>query len=417
MSRPLLSPETLGKARIVAAQRVCDHCLGRGFGKLESGLSNAERGALLREALQTPAVNFLDCTVCEGLFGELDEFATIVLESLEGYEYDNYLVGTRVDPDLMAREQALWQAAGCVESSEKLNSELNREIGKRVHAKNGKPVEFGKPQITVLLDTRFNVATLTFGGYYLFGRYRKLERGLPQTVWPCRRCRGRGCNTCNGTGKLYEASVQELIEAAPKQASGATETAFHGAGREDIDARCLGSGRPFVLELKNPKTRALDVAGLEREINETNKGRVEVEGLRIASKEEVAHVKEFRGHKTYLARVVFADDVTSEKLLKAIGTLRGCVVAQRTPSRVSHRRADLVRKRQVHSIELESLSGREAQIRITGDAGLYIKELVSGDEGRTTPSVAELTGVPAKVEDLDILGVEYESSAPLDEEA
>ena len=30
---------------------------------------------------------------------------------------------------------------------------------------------------------------------------------------------------------------------------GATASKFHSAGREDIDVRMLGGGRPFVLEL------------------------------------------------------------------------------------------------------------------------------------------------------------------------
>ena len=34
-----------------------------------------------------------DCTVCEGLFSELEEMADLVREQLAPYEYDNYLPG------------------------------------------------------------------------------------------------------------------------------------------------------------------------------------------------------------------------------------------------------------------------------------------------------------------------------------
>jgi len=37
--------------------------------------------------------------------------------------------------------------------------------------------------------------------------------------------------------------------------------------------------------------------------------------------------------------------------------------------------------------------------------GLYVKELVSSDEGRTVPSVAELIGTDAKTLKLDVLKV------------
>jgi tRNA U54 and U55 pseudouridine synthase Pus10 len=47
---------------------------------------------------------------------------------------------------------------------------------------------------------------------YVYGRYTKLERGIPQTRWPCRSCKGRGCDRCGGTGRQFPTSVEELIE-------------------------------------------------------------------------------------------------------------------------------------------------------------------------------------------------------------
>jgi tRNA pseudouridine synthase 10 len=43
---------------------------------------------------------------------------------------------------------------------------------------------------------------------------------------------------------------------------------------------------------------------------------------------------------------------------------------------------------------------------VTGEAGLYIKELVSGDNGRTHPSLSEALGVPTRVTSLDVVLVE-----------
>ena len=45
-------------------------------------------------------------------------------------------------------------------------------------------------------------------------------------------------------------------------------------------------------------------------------------------------------------------------------------------------------------------------IEVVGQAGLYIKELVSGDDGRTTPSLAGVLGAPSRVVDLDVVMVE-----------
>jgi len=49
-------------------------------------------------------------------------------------------------------------------------------------------------------------------------------------------------------------------------------------------------------------------------------------------------------------------------------------------------------------------------IDVVGEAGLYIKELVSGDNGRTKPSLAEILGKDAHVTSLDVVLVEEPGS-------
>jgi tRNA pseudouridine synthase 10 len=410
--RALLEPPRVEAA--ARAQRelgLCDACLGRRFAKVESGLTNSERGALLREASGgAPAVEPASCFVCRGLLGELDAFADVAAEALAPYEHRHFLVGTRVDPQVEAREKEANERLGTLESAERIQSELNREVGKRVASRTGKPAELQQPDLAVVIDTRFLDAELQHGGLFVFGRYLKHSREIPQTRWPCRRCEGGGCVRCGGSGKQYPTSVEEVVAAPFLDASGATQSSFHGAGREDIDARTIGSGRPFILELKDPRVRALDLARLGPQVAERSRGVVEVKGLRGAEKSEVAAIKEHRGEKEYRARVRFASPVEAPALSRAVEALRGRAVEQRTPQRVEHRRADLVRTRRVVGLVVEEHAGAEATLRIRGDAGLYIKELVSGDEGRTVPSLSGLLGVEARVTELDIIDVAYDGA-------
>ena len=71
--------------------------------------------------------------------------------------------------------------------------------------------------------------------------------------------------------------------------------------------------------------------------------------------------------------------------------------------RVSHRRADLVRPRLINSIDVTSFEGNMAELIIRAQHGTYIRELVSGDEGRTNPSFSSLVDATCKVEVLDVL--------------
>jgi tRNA pseudouridine synthase 10 len=65
--------------------------------------------------------------------------------------------------------------------------------------------------------------------------------------------------------------------------------------------------------------------------------------------------------------------------------------------------------RRVHRADLIEMTGNTARIEIRGDSGLYIKELISGDGGRTSPNLAEALKVDAIVEELDVIDVGGES--------
>jgi tRNA pseudouridine synthase 10 len=65
-----------------------------------------------------------------------------------------------------------------------------------------------------------------------------------------------------------------------------------------------------------------------------------------------------------------------------------------------------VRKRKVIDIECLGVEDGKFRIEVLGDAGLYIKELISGDEGRTEPNLSLNLGADAKVTALDVIMVE-----------
>lgn len=395
---------------ILATGEVCDACLGRFFGKRSRGLSNAERGRALRIARAIERHEpFVppegDCVVCSGLLDDLDLWADRVVAALEGTEYATFLVGTRVPPLLAECEEMVWSDLSLTHA-EPMKSELNREVGKRVSERTGREVDFSHPDVVVLLDIANDRVEVQRSPLFIYGRYCKFERGIPQTHWDCRACRGAGCERCNFTGKQYPDSVEELVAGPISAALEAEGGVLHGSGREDIDARMIGTGRPFILEIVAPRRRSLDLPALERAVNESATGRISVELVRPAARSEVETLKSSRSHKKYRILVEVDGDISDDAIESALSVLRGTVIHQRTPQRVAHRRADRVRERTVLDIRL---LGREAGgilVEVLGEAGLYIKELISGDSGRTRPSLADTIGLPARVVRLDVVLVQ-----------
>ena len=271
-----------------------------------------------------------------------------------------------------------------------------------------KTVDFEKPDIMAIVDTCFNTVTLQIASLYIYGRYKKYSREIPQTRWFCKICRGKGCRRCGYTGKLYETSVEELISKKILDATQGDDESFHGAGREDIDVRMLGNGRPFVLEIKNPKIRTFDLTKIEQKINKEHRNMIEVIGLRYSDKAEVERIKKATFNKKY--RVVFSCEkpINNEKLKKAVQALPGSKINQLTPSRVAHRRANMVRTKYIYKCDIGRIEGTIAVLTLETESGTYIKELVTGDNGRTKPSIAELINTPCKVLELDVTEIKGE---------
>ncbi|MEM4446304.1 MAG: tRNA pseudouridine(54/55) synthase Pus10 [Candidatus Jordarchaeales archaeon] len=424
---------------------LCNSCLGRQFALLGMGSNNPNRGYALKMVLTMaaahmlrdkpeegtrilrilatngmfqPAVETLEkegmkvekdekkCYICGGLMMKKKEIAEKVVEVLKNYDYRNFLIGCHVPSSLTEKDDEL-KATHQIDTGETIKAEFNREVGKIVSAMTGKPVDFKNPDVVAIVNLESLDVTVNSNPLYIGGRYLKHVRGIPQTKWPCRVCKGKGCPRCGGTGKMYSESVEELILPPILEETRGDEGKFHGAGREDIDARMLGTGRPFIVEIKNPKRRNIDLKLLEEKINAYAQGKVEVHSLQFAVKENVRQLKALSqfAPKTYRALVKLDREVTPQELEELEKRLAGQTIRQKTPRRVAHRRAIKTRLKKVYQVQAKQIDPQTIELTVTCQGGLYVKELVTGDKRRTRPSVAEILQTKAECVELDVIDV------------
>jgi len=267
--------ETLIYNKLIQAMEItngniCNHCLGRIFSKEIEGPGNLIRGERLKGSLENLDEKYPKndkCCICNDLFDEMDKKVQHALNIIEEEEinFSNFLVGCRVDSEVLEREEQIHQILGV--DVENIKKEINREFGKKFATLLSKEVEFDYPNLVLMVDFKSENVEVTINPLFIESKYRKLVRDIPQTKWPCNRCKGRGCEKCDFTGKMYPETVEELISDVMIKAAQGTGAKFHGAGREDIDVRMLGSGRTFVLEISEPKIRDLDLVNLQDEVN------------------------------------------------------------------------------------------------------------------------------------------------------
>lgn len=449
MTKPIQSSVLETATSILEHYTVCDRCLGRQFAWLSTNTSNKERGNSLKLTLsmmadddlksgdqekgkkiisvlashglfgpaQTIATKNLidyeeseDCYLCsiegQSVFDKIQEVSQRASELVKDIEFDSFLVGTVSVPILDDRQDDL-RAKYSLLHAEAIKSDFSRELGKHLHETLGKEVEFDRPHLVFVYDMAKDDLQLQINPVFIFGRYQKLVRGIPQSRWDCKECKGKGCKECNETGRRYPNSISEYIGDVAQRLMKGTRFKFHAAGREDVDVLMLGEGRPFVVEISEPRIRSPDLTLLMNRINKEAKKHVKVKDLKITNREQSQKLKEDASTniKEYAALIQTESPVESAELRRVEIELSGSEIEQRTPTRVSHRRSDLVRKKLVHEVRLKKLKDNNVEAFFKVQGGTYVKELISGDDGRTDPSVASKLGVSCLCKRLDVTAV------------
>lgn len=215
--------------------------------------------------------------------------------------------------------------------------------------------------------------TITNSKMYMSGKYSKMSRVLSQTPF-----------------KHAPYALSDFVIYFKKHYD-ADNVNFIGCGREDVDVMCYE--RPFLLEIVNPK-------------NNLNNHVVDVKfhmGVKIC--DLILVTKKYRNIfvnakcvKIYKVEVM--SNFYTNKIKKGL-----CYLKQKTPIRVLHRRANLVRERCIEILDLVDRV-QTLDIIIRADAGTYIKEFVSGDFGRTVPSLTEINGHYCICLNLDVIAIE-----------
>ncbi|KAK9862754.1 hypothetical protein WJX84_007512 [Apatococcus fuscideae] len=232
---------------------------------------------------------------------------------------------------------------------------------------------------------------------FVAGRYRKLRRDISNSQWMIDGAR-------KGTTSVEEEIANILVPAL--RADGMK---FNSAGREDIDALMLGTGRPFIAEILNARSGMPPLEHFQRlqqQLLEAATG-VEVLHLKGASKDICKLLKdgETSKQKSYRVLCELPREVQPTDF-EALSSVAELVLAQFTPQRVAHRRALLERERTIHTLAAEGVPDhpRHLLLRLRTQAGTYVKEFCHGDESRTKPSLTSLLScnLPIKVLELDV---------------
>jgi tRNA pseudouridine synthase 10 len=272
-----------------------------------------------------------------------------------------------------------------VRGMETIKSQTAKEITDFVRKKTGRRIDRGHPELTVLVDLDRDEVSATAKSLFVYGRYTK-PKGVSQRREFCEKCSGGGCSECRG-GYVDTPSMEEVLGRRFTKILRSSRAKFTWIGSEDVGSVVYPPGRPFIVEVKDPRLRRVPA----RLTLVTGRGAAKVAGARV-----------LKGKPTSIPSFSFKTRAFIEPLqpmgkvsLLPVKKIRGATVEYR------NNKGKTVYKK-VYSILLERKGkGLVAEIKL--DGGLPVKRLVSGESA--SPSISELLKVPLVCQRFDILRV------------
>ena len=366
-------------------KNICSECLGRKEYRPDAdNLTNHERGEKIRkEVFKKP------CYICFNFFSEISEWHSKFLDKIGQYNSGtSFIISIKDRKQVDIRENKIWNLTLEYDS---LTKNIKRSLGNYISLNSKYKVDFDNPSFMIVIDLEYQSLHIESKSIFLYSRYIKNSRDLYQSP-----------------REKFE-NISDIIRYPCKKLFNTKKIKFHAAGREDFDVKCIEDGRPFALEIINPRISYIPEKEIQILINQITP-KVQVKSFKYSTAKIVPLIKGYSFTKKYIVNIALSTEreINCAKLQNTLNILILSEILQNTPVRVVHRRADLQRKRKIYSLDLISCGTTHASISIHCESGLYIKELITGDQGRTTPSLSELYGSLFEVSFLDVISVDPE---------
>jgi tRNA pseudouridine synthase 10 len=312
--------------------------------------------------------------------------AEVAEKSVSPYEFETFAVGVSFPDGTQEKEDEL-RSNLKLKGSETIKTQAARLVGAYLASSTGKRIDKQRPDVTLLADFGSGAVSIASRPVFFYGRYTK-PPGIRQRRSPCEHCNGAGCEKCRNTGVDQKPSVETVLQKKLAVFSGSDRMVFTWLGSEDKESRVHSPGRPFVVEVKNPKRRELP-----RKFGSRVRG-----GLVSVSSGKVLPSKPLR-----LPSFRFMTKITA--LAKSKVSPEGLRDLRSTFRRASVRFDRPHNKPTMKTVYSASATakGRKLFIEAELDGGLPVKRFVSGE--LVSPSVSEILKTEVGCRSFDIFRV------------
>ena len=323
----------------------------------------------------------------------------------DDYQFDTFLIGATLPANLFEKEDQI-RARFKIRGRENIKSQLIRDLRKKFSEVTKKRIDILHPDLTINLQFQKNTSleiNTKMRPLIMLGRYIKKNRGIPQRSGGEHNSGNELCiqsepyrivsqtpRQASVIRTLEDVSIQSIISKEILRITKGEALKFSWIGSEDENSLVLGSGRPFFVQIRNPKTIHLNQKTL----------RFQEYGLFVNIEEFFERLPEQPVQFIAKTRIVIqaSRQIGKEGGLKIKSLANSIVVFQnqKNKSRSSAKR--------IYSIDIVKINNKIFELDVIADGGLAIKQFVEGRE-YISPNISAVANLQCKCLLFDILDI------------
>jgi len=355
-------------SKILKNYDICEYCTGRIISKIVGKSPSKFLGKkYLKKFGKSDRKN---CYICKNIFDGFEPILSNIFEKSSHFDFKTFHLGITLKPSFLERDDYL-KSKFKIKGIENIKFDLARELAKKISRRTNSKRTTDDPDLFIQANFKDESCTLRAKPMFVYGRYNKKIRKLPQKQGLCRSCNGIGCHNCDFKGIENLQSIEGKISNFFIKKFDCNQVKINWIGGEDQSSLVLGKGRPFFAKILNPKKR-----------NRILRKTCDLEGVSLSELQKLS--LQPKGSIPFKSQVSIT--IATKKSISSI-QLKKLKILENTEIKDFSRDKRSLKKR-IYKVGYKKLGKTSFILDLFADGGISFKSLIQ--ESNVVPNVSKL---------------------------
>ena len=355
-------------SKILKNYDLCEYCTGRIISKIVGKSPSKFLGKKYLKKLGKS--DHKTCYICKNIFDSLELVLSNIFEKSSHFDFKTFHLGITLKPSFLERDDYL-KSKFKIKGIENVKFAIAKELAKKISRRTNSKRITDDPDLFIQANFKDESCILRAKPMFVYGRYNKKIRKLPQKQGLCRSCNGIGCHNCDFKGIENLQSIEGKISNLLIKKFDCNQVKINWIGGEDQSSLVLGKGRPFFAKILNPKRR-------NRILRKTS----DLEGVYLSELQKLSIQP--KGSIPFKSKVSITIDTKkpiSSTQLKKLKILENAEIQDFSRDKRSI-------KKRIYKVGYKKLGKTSFILDLVADGGISIKSLIQQSD--VVPNVSEL---------------------------